>query len=164
VSRICLVGSLLRRSKIFIAFGVKNCASSVGATYGNHTIIAEYAAPTELAMIWVPTGYKDVAPTELVRFCVAILATFMKSLRDKWNGDKDEGALGSASVLVRQCPDEQDLVPTEDSWTKSNPTTEVRAIRPECRIPSSEPRQASHCRTRALTCQKDSPGKCKPSG
>ena len=25
----------------------------------------EYAAPTELAMIWVPACYKDVAPTEL---------------------------------------------------------------------------------------------------
>jgi hypothetical protein len=74
VNRFCAEGSLLRRSKIFIAFDVKNCASSVGATNDSRTITPEYAAPTELAMIWVSASYKDVAPTELVRFSVATLA------------------------------------------------------------------------------------------
>ena len=62
-------------------------------------------------MICVSASYKDVAPTELLRFSVATPATFMRSLRDKWHGGEDEGTFGFVSVPAGQCLDE--LVPTD---------------------------------------------------
>jgi hypothetical protein len=85
---------------MFIAFDVKNCASPVGATYGNRTITVRICRSYGACDDWVSASYKDVAPTELIRFSVATLA-MVDGSGQIWAYDR--GSCSTARISDTMC-------------------------------------------------------------